>query len=734
MAKQVEIFLKLLFGPENSGYICLATLTPPPEKAFKERFFKYPDQLADMAKFAEQHAVSHNVYFCPNMLREAKRTKSSVMYCSNVWSDLEECEPTNLRLPPSVVVESSPGRYQAYWVLEDRGDPVEIESISRRIAYAHSFQGADRSGWDLTQLLRVPGTLNLKYEEQEPVRIIEINRRQYREYEFDVYAKIVREAGIEEDLPEVMPNVSAEDLMDKYLTQLPPHADMLFTTTPQGSWSEPLFQLEMLCLEAGMSPIEVFIICEAAACNKFKREGLERNRLWRDVQRAYIRYKENLKLLAPEMEARQPKLLTETERERIAGYQSFVEDYVSWASDLGDAAVQYHQAGALIILSSLLSGAVRLPTSFGTMKPNLWFMILADTTLTRKTTAMDIAMDLLEEVDSAIVLATDGSIEGLMGSLATRPGQPSVFLRDEFSGLLEAITRKDYYAGMAEMLTKLYDGKMQKRVLKREIVEVRDPVLVVFAGGIKNKVCTLLTTEHISSGFVPRFVFITAESDVDKVRPLGPPSAQDTTGRGKILYRLNQMRATYFSEARMVEKDGQIFMQAPTHWLAELTPEAWQRYNQLENDMMRAGLAAPNPEIMTPTYDRLCKSALKSAVLLAASNGLVERGDKIVVTLDDLLQAINYCEQWRFYTNDIVANVGLTRDERTYAKVLEVIVRRPGILRGQIMQYFHLNSRSVEIVLATLEQRGQIQRQKRGRGEILTPMVQNPQRKVKVSD
>jgi hypothetical protein len=191
-------------------------------------------------------------------------------------------------------------------------------------------------------------------------------------------------------------------------------------------------------------------------------------------------------------------LLTDEERSLAEKSSTIVEEYIDWAKDLGDAAWQYHQAGAFVILSSLLAGSVRLPTSYGTVVPNLWFMILADTTLTRKTTAMDVAMDVIQEIDSDAVLATDGSIEGLFTSLSMRPGRPSVFLRDEFSGLLESMSRKDYYAGMAETLTKLYDGKFQKRVLRKETIEVRDPVLIVFAGGIRERVLGLLTHEHVA--------------------------------------------------------------------------------------------------------------------------------------------------------------------------------------------------------------------------------------------
>jgi len=194
-----------------------------------------------------------------------------------------------------------------------------------------------------------------------------------------------------------------------------------------------------------------------------------------------------------------------------------------------------------MLLACLLAGSLRLPTSYGTVVPNLWFMILADTTLTRKTTAMDIAVDLIVEIDPDAILATDGSIEGLFQSLSTRPSRSSLFLRDEFSGLLEAMVKKDYYAGMAETLTKLYDGKFQKRVLRREVIEVRDPILNLFAGGIRTKIYELLRYEHVSSGFIPRFMFVAADSDITRLRPLGPPTERNVEARAAIITRLKDL-------------------------------------------------------------------------------------------------------------------------------------------------------------------------------------------------
>jgi hypothetical protein len=728
MTKQIGTFFKHLLGPTVKGHVCIATMEPAGDN-FKERFFAYPNQLDNMLDHIDKYTPTHHVYFCPQLLRSAKRTKDNVTACTAAWADLDECDPSNLLVKPTITIESSPLRYQAYWMFEDVQHPESAQEISKRIAYYHSFQGADRSGWDLTQLLRVPGTFNKKPEYGEAVvKIEQINRNKYRPEDFKKYPAVTDEIDVGEfPYPgDVLIDKSGEECLIKHEDELPPHARFLFENEPDKDapegWSGSLWKLQMILFEADLTREDVFLIARDAACNKYRRENKPMTYLWIDVCRAWTRHQENRKLLAVDNPTDKPiHLLTKEETAAVKNVRTFIEDYIDWAGSLGDAAEQYHQAGALVILSSLLSGSVRLPTSFGTVKPNLWFMILADTTLTRKSTAMDIAMDLLEEVDPSVILATDGSIEGLMTSLSTRPGQPSIFLRDEFSGLLEAITKKDYYAGMAETLTKLYDGKLQKRVLKKEVIEVKDPTLILFAGGIKNKVCGLLTTEHVSSGFVPRFVFITAESDVDRVKPLGPPTLRDTTGRDKILATMRGLREFYFSEPRLYKNDeGRLVYEQPQPYEAELAPETWARYNDLERRMMQIALKSSQAEILTPTYDRLSKSALKTAVLIAASRNR-SANHCVVVELIDLLVAIKYMEGWRAYTNEIINNVGLTHGENEFAKILRAIVREPGVARSKLMQRYHLTARNADYIFATLEQRGQIDRQKQGGTERLFP-------------
>src|SRR4030095_13271805 len=64
---------------------------------------------------------------------------------------------------------ASPQRYQAWWELDHACSPKGIERLNRQMTYT---LGADKSGWDLTQVLRVPGTRNYKYPGGPEVQVV----------------------------------------------------------------------------------------------------------------------------------------------------------------------------------------------------------------------------------------------------------------------------------------------------------------------------------------------------------------------------------------------------------------------------------------------------------------------------------------------------------------------------------------------------------------------------------
>lgn len=711
-------FFRLIFGNET-GYVCIA-YKGHTDRHFDEKYFQYPEQLDEMCQDIDKRALTlTHVYFCPQLLSDpsyrrpggkSARVKENVKACTVLWADLDTCNPQNLQIPASIVIQSSHGRWQAFWRMDSTLEPGIAESVCLKVAYFHADQGADRSGWDLTQLLRVPYTPNYKYGDLKTapiVTVISTNAALYRVSDFDVYPVYEALKFVDNPLPEELPSEDPRVIMDRYANVLNPQAVDIWEATPEEGqdWSATQWKLAKLCFEAGLTIEETFVISSTARCNKYARDRRPNSALWTELKKIYVKEEVEHYNLVPTPTAVIPELITKEEVRRAQSRETFVERYIKWATALSDAAPQYHQAGAFTILSAILSGAVRLPTSFGPVIPNMWFMILADTTLTRKSTSMRIATTVLDEVMPNAVVATDGSVEGILSALRDRAKVPSVYLRDEFAGLLEAMTHKDYMAGMAETFTKLYDGDSLKRVLRKEEILIKHPVFIMYTAGTKTRIQNLLNESHIDSGFIPRFVFVTAIADPTRVRPVGPPAPINVEDRRKITDELFNLNFRYNSPRLVIMNDGQSSSNLKPEFDAELTPEAWARYNKFEKTLTDTALEA-GLNHLTPVYDRLAKSTLKAALLIAASC----QGDDtstVVVTEDDIIHAIYYAEYWYKYANEIVNSIGDTQDERIIKQIADFVTSTGelGVTRAEIMRRYKLDSKRAELLLSTMLQR-----------------------------
>jgi hypothetical protein len=706
----LKSFFAAAYG-STTGYMCIASRRT--QGKFTERFFEYPENLGEAVTFLRSKMLTENVYFCPQLLKAKKRIKENVELASSIWADLDDCPPNLLKVAPTICLETSPARYQAIWTLSHPVSGEEAEAVSRKIAYYHAEEGSDKSGWDLTQLLRIPGTFNHKYQDGDgPPQVGVVNWDEeicYVLKDFGVYPQVDGYEYLDIPFPENMILEKGETIIERYRFRLNGAAFTSFHRAPESDRSTSLFRLEMYCLEAGMNLNELFQVARDAACNKF--DGNELN-LWKDICRAKSRFDENLRVSSspPNDEI---SLLSAKEWVRVENMQpTFIDRYVAWAKSVGDAAEQYHIAGGFIALSSMLAGSLQLPTSFGTIAPNLWFLLLADTTLTRKSTAMDLAMDIVMEIDEDTLMATDGSLEGLMQALSARSNIPSVFLRDEFTGLIDQMHKKDYLAGMPEFLAKIYDGKTQKRLLRKEEIKVTNPRLIVFGGGIKSKMMRIIHNEHIESGFLPRFVVVTAQSDVSKVKPLGPPRSDTMSGRETISTELKAI-ATRFPNQVPVVREGKVI--GVTRQASDITmsPDAWLRYNELDQTLTEIGLDSGDlAEALVPMNARLSVSILKCAMLLAAARS---RALPVEIRVDDLLKAASFGDSWRRYAQDIIVNVGKSVLEDKIGLIHRAIQRQGHAPRSRLMQSYHITAREMTEIENTLVARGLITKGGEGR-------------------
>jgi hypothetical protein len=138
----------------------------------RTQYFNYPDAARTAAKHAlEKSDKGHETWFCAHLLTSPRRVKENAASIGALWFDKDRGEPPNGQLKASALVESSPGHYHGYLRLTDSIPPETAEELNRRLAQEI---GADPSGYDLSQLLRVPMTVNYKYADHPVVRLLGI--------------------------------------------------------------------------------------------------------------------------------------------------------------------------------------------------------------------------------------------------------------------------------------------------------------------------------------------------------------------------------------------------------------------------------------------------------------------------------------------------------------------------------------------------------------------------------
>ncbi len=141
------------------------------------RLLKYPGQLKEIeAQINAWAKEGLNTYFSPHLFSQAIARKEYALPSNVLCADLDTCHPSNLgrygEPLPDIVLETSAGRYQAIWLLDKQLAPDELEALNKRLSFGYADLGCDKSGWDIGQLLRVPGTPNFKHKPPQEVRIV----------------------------------------------------------------------------------------------------------------------------------------------------------------------------------------------------------------------------------------------------------------------------------------------------------------------------------------------------------------------------------------------------------------------------------------------------------------------------------------------------------------------------------------------------------------------------------
>jgi len=150
----------------------------PTKKPKPAEFGKYSLYEATLKSWNKE---GYGVYFTVNKVKPgSKRTEEQIVEARAVWieDDGEKhgpTDPSKFPIPPSLVISSSPGKFHYYWFTNTKNLEEWQQVIDKM---AEDYNG-DPGGTLKTQVLRIPGYVNTKYNNNSLVSIENGNFRVY---------------------------------------------------------------------------------------------------------------------------------------------------------------------------------------------------------------------------------------------------------------------------------------------------------------------------------------------------------------------------------------------------------------------------------------------------------------------------------------------------------------------------------------------------------------------------
>lgn len=120
------------------------------------QWFHLPTDFGKMMAFIKANRKK-DLYFTPYVYADASsRAAWNATHTRAVTIDADDCHPDKFLKAPTWSWETSPGSFQAIWLLPSPVGAEDAQGVGRAISTHHTSDGADGSGWDVGQLLRIP--------------------------------------------------------------------------------------------------------------------------------------------------------------------------------------------------------------------------------------------------------------------------------------------------------------------------------------------------------------------------------------------------------------------------------------------------------------------------------------------------------------------------------------------------------------------------------------------------
>lgn len=418
--------------------------------------------------------------------------------------------------------------------------------------------------------------------------------------------------------------------------------------------------------------------------------------------------------------------LSDAQMTEAANGRKWLDTYVEWATQASPLTPRlFHEGIGLWLLASVSTRRMCVHIGGEFIYPNLYLLIIARTTIYRKSTAMKLAKQVLAKANlTSLLLPAEATPEALFDELAgikppnfeTLPedarkrwmmgravAAQRSFFKDEVSSLFASF-KKDYMAGLHEIFLQGYDAdvdQLDKRLKSLGIVTVKKPCLSFLGATTPGMFGKYVGTEEHESGLLPRFAILTPDADL----PYRDPADElaEPTMLVEQLKRMFMDALPWHGETRPTAPAEFAEVQPPDVMTVGFAPEA---FDQLKRYRRVMGFDFVHNETITDIqaafYARLGTMAYKVAMLLAA----VETGQRgFRIEARHAYAAQQICETWRESLHRLEGDVnkakgGDSDDNKVLGYIRQSGIK--GVTLREIMQFCNLRPRAKAVEALTI--------------------------------
>jgi hypothetical protein len=277
---------------QHGKYFFMCTKIPglPEGQGWEEHCFtreEVEDEAEEVIlKFCKKYR-DRNIYFSPVGYTHRQRRAEYACMPTLLWADNDEAPVLHGpkgRQYPSIVIETSPGRWATIWMLEL---PVDDMLLNKRLTY---WMGADKGGWHINKVLRMAATTNYKYKDHPQAKLIKGWWTETHEVKYwtELLEKEVGHITLDGNGGDDMPDIPRMSLAErkKVIARLDKDTrnSILEGKPVKGIRSDVLWSFEKKMYEAGISREDAFGVLWDSPWNKFRDRPQQ---LWNEIGKAY---------------------------------------------------------------------------------------------------------------------------------------------------------------------------------------------------------------------------------------------------------------------------------------------------------------------------------------------------------------------------------------------------------------------------------------------------------------